>query len=644
MPRIDDVNVVTVSEPLDWRTLPLPAPWTWHNAPNPSRRYTLDDTILIGIGPNTVLQDVLTLDNYIPLKEWAESCDVILQAHNNVRVMDNGVMARRPNWFTLRINSLYSVMDRGYIQRYNYFNQSLYGNCRSCGVLVFGDIQTCSNCDARTGCGHCGAFLSPDDTYVSSETHGDICSHCGHPCREEGCENLSPQYHDYCAEHEIVDHCSHCGEEWFRSVNEEPVVNSYRAFSSGREVFLCNSSGNRCERFFCIRCGVMAGEYSLGEAEGTPPGTYCDRCRDAVMYGDNTEEFDDKVNMNAPSLQIPTIPGRENIRLVGVEIEGGNWNGNGSDIAEELYRQGLSRDNRIFGYHHGDGGFAHVEQDSTVDWEMVVGPVNMANIEQVRKLNNAIKIVKKAIANETIKLDLRCGTHIHVGAERVSVASAFNLHHIYAYAEDVLYRLGAAKWPIHRAIRNNSQYCLPIRKYNDFRQFAQHQGEHHNGLFFGNYFGAMMNSCVCGAVRYGQWEQCTCSNLGKCTFEFRIFNATANQRKLHAYLALTQALVAQAGNMGIVSGEDADALFPGQPWQSVRYKDLSEARRTAIKDGWAPRLNYLVNDLPLTDKERASVRYCVESSELNELGSEIIDSIFEGTFGQEIIETQEVNA
>lgn len=620
---------VTIPDIQDWRSLPLPAPWTWHTPPDPTVVYNGNQDHLIG-----TIED-LTIQNYLLLKEWAVSCDVVLQVHNQIIILENGGRYRRPNWFALRVPAWYtSAADRDYIRRYNYFSDNLFGNCRNCDTFIFADHAICV-CGTRVNCGNCGAFLATEDQHVETESQGEICSNCGTTCAMDGCDNLSARYREYCETHEVYQCCDHCGDVFYTAVDEPLIVTEHRAFSTGRVMGLCNEEGNRCERYFCVRCGQMRAEYSMGDAEGTPEGMYCQRCYEGVLYGENTEEFDDKVNMNAPSLQIPTIPGRETIRLVGVEIEGGNWNGTGQDIASELYRQGLSQGDRIFSYHHGPAGFAHVEQDSSVDWELVVGPVNMANIESVRKMNNAIKIVKKAIANETVKLDLRCGTHIHVGAERVSVASAFNLHHIYAYAEDVMYRLGAAKWPIHRAIRNNSQYCLPIRKHNDFRQFAQQQGEHHNGLFFGNYFAAMMNSCGCGAVRYGQWEQCTCTNLGKCTFEFRIFNATANQRKLHAYLALTQSLVAKSISMGVLSGQDADAQFPAQAWQSVRYKDLSEPRRVTIKSGWAPRLNYLVNELPLTDKERVSVRYCVESSELNELGSEIIDSIFDGTFGQE---------
>lgn len=640
MPEINEVQ--------DWRTHPLPAPWTWYRQPSLDAIYSrYDDNILVGIPNDGTYNETLTAENFLALKDWATATDSILQIHNNVRIPTrNGGSVRRPSYFTIHQPSWYDEgnRDQAYIRRYHYFlDSNLFGQCPSCEHMIFADTGECSDCGYRVNCVHCGHFLPAGSLTVENERYGSLCVYCGHACAEMDCDNLAPQYHTYCETHEVEEHCDHCGEDYFRGESEDAITTLLTA-QNGRTVRLCNALGNRCERYHCVRCGGMSAEYNVGDGEGFPSGLYCQRCYDAVMYGDNTEEFDESVNMNAPSLQLPTIPGRENIRLVGVEIEGGSWNGTGQDIAQELYRQGLSGENRVMGYHHGGSQFAHVENDSSVDWEMVVGPVNMASLTDVRKLNNAIKIVKKAIKNETVKLDLRCGTHIHVGAERVSVASAFNLHHIYAYAEDVLYRLGAAKWPIHRAIRNNSQYCLPIKKHNDFRAFANEQGEHHNGLYFGNYFSAMMNSCQCGAVRFGQWEQCTCQNLGKCTFEFRIFNATANQRKLHAYLAITQSLVAKSQAMSILSASDADLQYPSHPWQNTRYKDLLEPQRVTIKSAWAPRLNWLVNHLPLTDKERVSVRYCVENSELKELGSEVIDKIFDGTYTQENNETQEVSA
>jgi hypothetical protein len=191
---------------------------------------------------------------------------------------------------------------------------------------------------------------------------------------------------------------------------------------------------------------------------------------------------------------------------------GGLGDYDGEALAERFYSQGISSTDSVAGYHHGRGlGFAHVENDSSVDWEAVIGPVNMADRDHVRQLNLAVRTIRSMVHADELRLDMRCGLHIHIGAERVSLEGAFNLNTLFAYIEDPLYRLAAARWPMHRAMVN-SHYTQPVMK--DAKTKVEFgnliaRAERYHALSFTNYINTMLNNCQCGAVRYDSWDQCT---------------------------------------------------------------------------------------------------------------------------------------
>jgi hypothetical protein len=337
--------------------------------------------------------------------------------------------------------------------------------------------------------------------------------------------------------------------------------------------------------------------------------------------------------MAGTKLMLPVIPGREMIRLTGVEIEGGLGKSNNpfsmsgpNTLARALYDAGLSTTFEQVGYHHGSG-FARIETDSSCDWECVIGPIDMADLESVRKLNNVVKLIKTHIKSDLLKLDLRCGTHVHVGAERVSLGQAFNLHLLYTYLEDPLYRLGAAHWPIHRTLINDESHSArrspkETSKTKFARTFAENR---YYGLSFSNYFERVLEECHCGASRYGAFEECTC-DLQKCTFEFRLFNATANTVKLHAYIALCQALVAKAIEMPEMKD---GSMYEEMPFVTSRLRDMEGDKQGEMIDKWEDRLRFIANDLPLTRDEKKSIFYCIKNSELVKVNS--AKELFTGT-------------
>jgi hypothetical protein len=458
-------------------------------------------------------------------------------------------------------------------------------NCMNCGNNAILYLHTMSN-NRRTD-------FPQFEFYEGREGH--YCSNCSSVCTD--CGNVWPNYNNQdhrftvCNDCDPRFSCHNCG---YIEQGERP------------ENGLCSD----CNENSCSDCELFFedGNYVIEEDR-----KICAKCFNSLEK--NIEVFDDDSEMPATRLALPTIQGRERIRFCGLEIEGVNINGEGHNIlAQDFYDSGLSGYNSRRGYHERyDGGFVHVERDSSCDWEAVIGPVNMAGNADVRNLNRVIKMIRQRIKDETIKLSLSCGLHIHVSAEKVGIKQAHNLHLLYTYMEDIMYRMGAAKWPMHRAVVNGDHsYQLSPRSTKIIDFVNQYMDNRYRGLSFSNYFQKMLNSCSCGAGRFGLFEECTCS-LHKCTFEFRIFNTTANTRKIHAYSALTQAIVAKAFSMDEFNFEE----MPEMGFRMQNVKDMNVTEQEKLFENWAPRIKFILEELPLTDDEKLSIVYCIENSELS---------------------------
>jgi hypothetical protein len=459
----------------------------------------------------------------------------------------------------------------------------------------------------------------------SAAQGGLICSECDVLCQEAGCESPTMSAFMYCTEHARHEQCRFCGVQLeFHPESEDDNPEWTETDAHG---IVCDN----CYERLCPGCNEYDGRGRTFSAELNL--YVCRRCWRNALAGEGVEEFDESVNMRQ-FRNIPTIPGRENVRMCGVEIEGASGTEDGSDLALAFYEEGLSSSSEVLGYHHGSrqrqqgSHLVHVEHDSSVDWETVIGPFNPADTTDMRTVNRAVCVIRERVRDGRLGLDLRAGLHVHVGAEQVSLDAAFTLNTLFAYVEDVMFRLGAARWPTHRAVQDTS-YTQPVSKETRKLQFARAQGggDHDNryyALSFANYFKAMMNSCRCGAVRYDSWEDCTC-DLGKCTFEFRLFNTTANPRKLHAYLAICQALVAKALSLGVV--HDPGVQFPHMEFEQARLKDMDTARQERVIEMWKERLLWIFTELPLTDAEKASLRYCIDYSELAAVGDDVLNTM-----------------
>lgn len=466
-------------------------------------------------------------------------------------------------------------------------------DCPHCGASNDYPSSSCRTCGRVLVCGGCRNIADGIPQY-SSYDGSYYCEGCGHNCEHCGLvfsSNRNPE----CPECYPHASCNYCGED-------SRLDDMSHSETEDGDYYYCEN----CFHGVCDSCGYYYDPSSLND--GLCPG---------CMTRGSNEEFEEDDSLE--NLNIPSIPGRENVLLCGVEIEGANGKGirGGNYLALQLFNANLCGHPEMQGYHpHVHPEFkVHVERDASVDWEMVVGPINMAEERDVNILDDSIRIVRRAIQEEKLKLDMRAGLHIHVEAAKVKIEHAYNLHRLYMFMEDFLYRIGAAKWPFHRALlagrghpEKNNQV---IGKLNFARMLT---GNRYYGLSFENYFSRYYGACRCGARQYGLFDECTC-DLGKCTFEFRLFNTTANRTKVHAYLAICQSMVAYS----TAHDEFADDEYPVLDFVAKKVEDMTPAAINKLKSAWEDRIDWISENLPLTETEKQSIYYCVVNSEIGKI-------------------------
>lgn len=390
--------------------------------------------------------------------------------------------------------------------------------------------------------------------------------------------------------------------------------------TNGDRAFRCTD----CWNYYCNGCDNWQTGTSPCLTIPEQDGRFCGSCR-ATINQERYEEYDGEIdNLPATVLGLPSDPHRP-IRMCSIEVETVEG---GQTLARVLSQAGLAGTDQVLGYHSSGAtdGFCHVEFDrslGTGGGELIFDRIRLDNSDDVSKLHQALALVRQQIKAGELQVSLSCGLHVHVDAHQFGIGDARNLVLVTNYLEDVIFRLSAARYKRHRG----TQYAIPLPKgpFADRRQFGVSffsNNGHHSALNLGHYWEAMRSRCVCGAVTVGEHETCTC-NLGKCTFEFRHFNGTANFRKIHAYAALCQSLVSFAKT----ADDLVETEFPPQEYDG-RHAHAGAAK----KDKWEERLRWMLTNLYFSPNERESLRYCVNHSALAELGEPRIESIFETAY------------
>lgn len=326
------------------------------------------------------------------------------------------------------------------------------------------------------------------------------------------------------------------------------------------------------------------------------------------------EQITDDVASEARPVLAMLIPALDDrpARPVSMEQEIG---GDAQQVVSAFHSEGFTSEQYMRGYHSGGNGeWLYVEEDGSVDGEIIYSRLRLDNPRTARKLEDALGIVQTLISEDEIGLDSRCGFHIHVGLSHsegvpcYSMESVVSLYHLWNYVEDVVFRLASANWRHHRTEGQDCNYSPPTPKrlagaVSVGRGMARERG----ALNLSNFLAAR-GYCSCGAFDFGDWSACTCA-LEKATVEFRVFNATANKRKIRAYVALCLALVAYA-ERNTCTAES----FPVDAWRGTASLNADAAYE---------RLHFILRQLPLTEQEREDIRYCAERSSLKDVVTRI---------------------
>ena len=333
---------------------------------------------------------------------------------------------------------------------------------------------------------------------------------------------------------------------------------------------------------------------------------------------ENSEPMDDGYSVEREEIDIrediapvlSTNIGRE-VPLISIEQE---FSGNGDLVARILHDMGIAYSRYSDGYHmsearnnHENERICYVETDSSCGYELIFSKVNLKNRSEAEKISEVQKVLRKLKNQEAIRLSARCGFHIHVDVSDWGMKEIVSAYHLWNYMEDTVFRFASAFWGSHRDEEVGGAYSIPVPKgYTGRAEIANTIMDRRDALNFTHILRAKSN-CRCGASIYEDWANCTC-NLAQPTLEFRVFNATINQRKIRAYLAFCIAFV----NMAKEYDHTPDK-FPEMRWRGTNVRDRYDFTEP-WEEATEKRLKYILQEFPLTNSEKSDIIYCLRNS------------------------------
>jgi len=345
------------------------------------------------------------------------------------------------------------------------------------------------------------------------------------------------------------------------------------------------------------------------------PDNYADRYEDmndepgTAVEPEKEETTDDDPDVPMNSLLFRSLPNRP-MRMVSFEQEiglGGNY------IAEQFAEAGFGTPDHMVDYHAshnwernhvGPKPLVFVEEDASVAAELVWSCMDLDTEAHVKTLESGLEMIRTAIKQKRVKLDMRCGGHIHVDVRDYVPKNAASAYFLGCYLEDTVYRLGSANWKCHRTEVARENYAPIVRKGAlETRDALLYAGGDRAWMNFGHLLAARGGrNCGCGASTYGLWDECTCTPR-QCTIEFRVFNTTANPIKLRAYIALCVGMIQYAKDHDVRPDK-----FPAFEW-SGKSDNLEIGKSLE-------RLDFIMNKLPMEDTDKKAILYCVKNSSL----------------------------
>lgn len=456
--------------------------------------------------------------------------------------------------------------------------------------------------------------IEEDTGYVSCPDHSVECGVCG--------AFRTPNNVDYLDGHDIYACRNTCTvTQRCRGCNERIVLHP----DDDYEERTCDS----CRReWTCQDCGT----YDMDDVDFRNYWeqylcTDCNRQRRHNTRSSRKTETRDEAEMNEPVTCLSVLRNRP-IRATSIELE---FRGDPTILAHNLYQAGLTEYNTVYDYHARvpEDALVHVEHDSSVDGELIISRANLASQDHIDEINKAFKVFNDLINQEEVWVDTSCGAHTHVDLHGFNISMCETLAHVFGYLEDPIFRIASARWETHRTAENGLNYSCPVPKgpfenRQDFANTFMLGAGHQSALNMEHFTNNIRQNCRCGAVSWDAgWETCVC-RIPKCTAEFRVFNGTSNPKKIMAYAALCQSMVAFAKD------------FPNQ------YKDLIPMDYpNGDTNLWTERLEWMFKQLPFSPTDRDNLLYCIQHSDLRQVGEDFIEYLRHVEYSQPNLSPQE---
>lgn len=467
--------------------------------------------------------------------------------------------------WTLNPSQAYWESDRAVLNAYCYYCGNVFGggdNCMRCGRST-----QCQECGV-TGC---GLAYAPDLTRY-------VCVNCMPECVD--CHERPGTYAE--------GFCERC---W----GEQTTCGNCGTRCTG-ESFYMDEYGDVCPDCYdqrCRNCESRFQEY----------GEYCYRCEDNMQDEqlDYEEDFDYGIEDFTP-LEFSFDRGRQR---TSVEIEFG---GDPGSVAQTLYQRELSPVRSVGDYHSGMGRenneCAYVEYDGSLSegGELIISRLGLPEQTETRRLWQTLAVLRKHVRDGHNSLNMQCGVHIHVDVGKYDLPWAMSAAVTYNFLEKVLYHIASANWSSHRSVRGNDYSKLTPKMVDNPARFREVFGyDRYYGLNASNYLSATQR-CECGNRE--TLSQCSCRRY-KATLEFRLWNTTVNPRKLHAYIAICQAITAFGRDKELTVSD-----LPAWEFDNTRKPTADDAHE------YAKRLVWMFENLPFSPEERNSIRYCLRHCDL----------------------------
>lgn len=539
------------------------------------------------------------------LYTWGRAHDVYIKA------FDYGYYGQEWNAEIL-VRWVVTVQMSGAGSRYSWLDNCRELTCSNGHTWNGGWI--CPECSESLTCIICRRYRGDVSLRHLDSAGGLVCQNCTRICgyrsgtNERCTELVIAGRRIYCDTHGDPQPCA--------GANCTKVLEIGNRYSGSNNTYYCST----CRARYCDICETQVHRATHLNAFEL---YVCAACIAATPELDESkplsEEFDEGAELTAEVLKLDPAAARP-IRMCSIELEA---TAGGAALAKALFEAGLSSRDGVRGYHSSANDFCHVERDGSLGdqgGELIFNRILLDNDEDVQKLHQGVSIMRQLVKEKKLGMDTRCGLHIHVDAHNMGINHVRNLALIHNYLEDVLYRLSAAKYLRHRGQGYATKSAKGELYFKDTVAFGLHfmsTSGHHSALNLSNYWRAVNNNCSCGhASLYKDVVRCQC-NLGKCTFEFRVYNGTTNFRKIHAYSALSQSMVAYARAFDELN----EVELPAMEFVPF-YKDVEP-----VIPEWTSRLRWLFRNLYFSDAERDSMLYVLKNSSLAVVGEDTINAL-----------------